>query len=161
MPIQSSYTTASVSGDTAGGFVGKHAGGIISCCYAVGLVVDTTPTTTPSGAFVGNNISSLSGRDNRYFELINGNMPPVAGTGRADPTFAQSAETNLQTYNAFVQVGSSGEFFPFDQTLRNMFKTNYYLPKASEIEGHDVGAPTTHIGDWQPVDTLVVNTPGA
>ena len=174
LTVTASYTTASASGDQAGGFIGKTEANVsISNSYAVGLVVDKTPVTTASGAFVGNSTGTLTGEGNRYFELINGAMPAVVGSNHA-ATFVQSAETSLETYNDFVQLYNhldkdidetserrlyENEFYPYDKTLGNMFGSKYFLPTASELTGADPKAPATHVGDWQPVDTLILNSP--
>jgi len=179
--IQASYSTASASGQGAGGFIGEVLADIrIDNCYAVGLVKDTEPASTdgtdlsPSGAFVGNCTAALSGSGNIYFELINEGMSSVAGTAGTD--FITSAEDKLETYNKFVQFYNhinkydetvnpqvlmpyENEFFPYDTGMLGlMFGTKYFLPTASELPGADANAPTTHVGDWQPVDTLVFNT---
>ncbi len=159
-----SYTTASASGDQAGGFIGKTAAEVtIANSYAVGLVVDKTPESTPSGAFVGDSTGTLKGNGNNYFELINGDKPAVVGSSHGN-SFVQSAESSLQAYNSFVKLGSDNEFFPYDPQLGKMFGTRYFLPTVKDLADLNpdaANAPSTHIGDWQPVDTLVVNTPGA
>lgn len=163
LSIQSSYSTASASGQIAGGFIGQTKGGNVSKCYAVGYVKDTNPesaaTDSHSGAFIGENEATLN--NCLYFELVNKGLPAV-GSNTSAPGIT-AAETDLGTYNAFVQFGAENEadqFDPYDPMLTAMFGNRYFLPTVKEWSGEN-NAPTTHIGDWQPVDTLVVNTPGA
>lgn len=162
--VLNSYSTASASGETAGGFVGNAAGEgtgsyRISDCYAVGLVKDTNPddVNTPSGAFAGN-VGTLLFSGDRYFELISKGLPAVGNTS-ANPTEVFSAETNLQTYNSFVQVRKEGTFDPYHKSLDDMFGTIYYLPTVKDLDSGADKSMSIHVGDWQPVDTLVTNTP--
>ena len=168
LTVTGSYTTASVSGDQAGGFIGTTAAEVtIANSYAVGLVVDTTsvPTggtdPTPSGAFAGESTGTLSVTGNHYFQLINGGMPAVAGAGTGTDIGITAAESSFEEYNKFVVLGSENEFDPFDPLLKTMFGTRYFLPTAKDLAGTDAEAakkaPATHVGDWQPVDTLVIN----
>lgn len=170
LTVNGSYTTASASGEQAGGFIGKTDAKVsISNSYAVGLVVDkTTGETdpTPSGAFAGSSSGVLTGSGNHYFQLINGGKPAIAGQKTGDTIRITAAESSFDEYNKFVALGSVNEFDPFDPLLKTMFGTRYFLPTVNDLAVHDGMAgddlkkvPATHVGDWQPVDTLVINTP--
>ena len=166
--VSTSYSTASASGHGAGGFIGDVGANIsINKCYAVGLVKDTEPAPpatqndpSPSGAFIGNITSgkTLSGGNNLYLDLVNEGMSAtgaVAGTGFS----VTYAESSLETYSGehgFIQLGKEEEFFPFDPMLTSMFKTRYFLPTVKDLGGSE--SMNTHVGDWQPVDTLVFNS---
>ena len=163
--VLNSYSTASACGETAGGFVGNAAGEgtgnyRISNCYAVGLVKDTNPDddSTPSGAFAGN-VGELRFFSNQYFELVSKGLTAVGGSTTANPNGVLSAETNLQTYNAFVKLRDENTFDPYHKVLEDMFKTIYYLPTVKDLDPSADDSMSIHVGDWQPVDTLVTNTP--
>ena len=179
--VKASYSTASARADQAGGFVGQVTGAAadivntsISDCYAVGLVKDTTanvtetnPDSTPSGLFAGSIMATtpesstvtvyLSG--NRYFELIDENMPAVGG-GNVEVGVANSkiyaAETNMTTYTSFFRLRDKGTLSAYNGKLTEMFDDRYFLPTVHDLDGS--ATLTTHVGDWQPVDTLVFNT---
>ncbi len=166
LTVEACYSTASASADLAGGFIGQLSGDgaanySVSNCYAVGLVNDTTtgvtaenPDRTLSGAFVGNlaDVNILAG--NRYFELVNENMHAVGNI--ENPAGVIAAETSLETYNNFFSFGVDKEFSPYNDRLKTMFGTRYFLPTVKDLGGDD--SMNTHVGDWQPVDTLVFNT---
>jgi len=105
--IRDSYSTCSVTGATAGGFVGT-ADGALQNCYCAGRV-DGSGDGSVEGAFAG----SLSGTPTlcRYLEIVNPRQPgdanpdndyltPLGGSGvHAGIT---RIDESADTYNAFV-----------------------------------------------------------
>lgn len=183
LEVTACYSTASTKGETAGGFVGQVTGtGVehtsISNCYAVGLVdgIIADPKSeepVPFGAFAGSVPNNFVLVNNRYFELINEDKPAVGSknviVGTAENKI-YAAESSLQTYNSFFVNSPAKKMEAYNESLGNMFKVadndiRYFLPTVKTLaEGLTFGANDppltldTHVGDWQPVDTLVFNT---
>ena len=173
LSINNCYTTASAwatnANGVAGGFYGNGAAISILGSYATGLVKGNT-----AGAFSGTDSVILGSATtytdadmNFYFELINEGMPGVVvPTETPQPVGIMSVETSTDSYNAFFMLRAPGTFFPYNPTLKQWFKSDvvvngevqyrYFLPTVKDLGGDD--SMNTHVGDWQPVDTLVFNT---
>lgn len=160
--VSNSYTTASAQATApdgkAGGFYGSGADITITNCYATGLV--KASDSTKAGAFSGTAIAAASA-NNHYFELINPNMSAVVD--QTQVTGVSAVESSLDSYTKFFMLRSEGTFFPYNNSddtnitsLKRMFGTRYFLPTVHDLDGS--ATLTTHVGDWQPVDTLVFNT---
>lgn len=103
--ISYSYSTCSVKGATAGGFVG-NATGAVKYCYATGLVSGTT-----RGAFAG--VTSLTATKCQYFEIVNevadetlgfDYLTPLVKEGTNDGTSTNitAIDASADSYNSFV-----------------------------------------------------------
>ena len=103
--ISYSYSTCSVKGATAGGFVG-NATGAVKYCYATGLVSGTT-----RGAFAG--VTSLTAKKCQYFEIVNEVADETLGFDYLTPLVKDGTHTGLSdnitaidasadSYNSFV-----------------------------------------------------------
>ena len=170
LSVQACYSTASAIGNTAAGFIGRATGEdfsntSISNCYAVGLVKDAKTDDdgdTPCGAFAGDITDGLTLSSNRYFELIDEGMPAV-GSKTAQSTEVISAESSLSAYKTFFVNETNKKLDAFSSALKSMFGETYFLPTAQTLAKELNPSDTTitldtHVGDWQPVDTLVFNT---
>ena len=103
--ISYSYSTCSVKGATAGGFVG-NATGAVKYCYATGLVSGTT-----RGAFAG--VTSLTAKKCQYFEIVNEVADETLGFDYLTPLVKDGTHTGLSdsitaidasadSYNSFI-----------------------------------------------------------
>lgn len=157
----STCSTNSASGTSAaGGLVGSATGGMISNCYATGLVLGSASS---KGAFVGSNSAELS--NNRYFQIINGDLGPIAGETNSNVT-ALDADTSA--YNTYVPITSDA--VPYDSTLTTYYGGKYALRtvaglcELAHLTDNTVDVPTTpswlttHYGDWPAPETFVINT---
>lgn len=163
--IGSCYSTCSVFGATAGGFIGSMASGSVSSSYATGRVWGRSDAST-IGAFVG----SYSGGDFKdgtdeslYLKLINGEVP-VAGSGSItsgvrdilDIEGAEAdAEKYLGAYRAFAN--GTGKAHAYDSNLSDTFAYPTIAQRTALGEDQDNPILNTHYGDWQTPETYVVN----
>ena len=166
-----------MKGTTAGGFVGS-ADGIISYCYATGLVSGAT-----EGAFAG---SCESGKATNcyYYEIINERkndqngftyVAPVYGVETYDGIAALDA--NAQTYNVFSLPDKAGYSWqpavPYDDTLKDYYQDQYgksvynlrtvtqliaLAPSDHSVVISDDALINTHYGDWPAPEIFVINT---
>lgn len=163
--IRNCYSTCSVSGGSiAGGFIGNASGSIITKCYCTGLV---------SGglAFTGNRPSSMSGC--YYFGIINDTMLPypeydvLREQGRI-----VSIDHEISTYRSFVPVESAWTTVdPYDEkttemTLKAYYNYKYNLQTVKQlgqgaITDGNIDFTATHYGDWPAPEIFFVNTPAA
>ena len=178
LSINNCYTTASAwataANGVAGGFYGNGEGITILGSYATGLVKGNTAGAFSGTYSVNGSLGSATtytdANMNFYFELINEGMPGVVVPTEEtpQPVGIMSVETSTDSYNAFFMLRDPGTFFPYNGTLKQWFKSDvvengevqyrYFLPTAKDLDSANTDAPTTHVGDWQPVDTLVFNT---
>lgn len=163
LAVSNSYTTASTkSTAAAGGFYGSGAEIKISNCYATGLVNATDPTK--AGAFSGTAAVSLTA-PNYYFELVNpAKSAVVVAAGQSQPAGVSAVESSFDSYTSFFMLRAENTFFPYNDSdgtnitsLKKMFGSRYFLPTVKDLNTNAV--LNFHVGDWQPVDTLVTNTP--
>ena len=191
MTIQYSYSTCSVTGAAAGGFLGQLMGPGSSAtdCYCVGRVEGTT-----EGAFAGT-LSTGAGPANftgcKYFEIVNPRLDdadhpylPALGSSLNDTTVARIDES-AATYNEFVGApenwkaaavydkNSARIYYMNDDDednglVRYGFKTVAQLgATVNENETTTGGVTTppdlvaTHCGDWPTPETYVENTAGS
>ncbi|MBR3313808.1 MAG: type II secretion system protein [Atopobiaceae bacterium] len=159
--IAHSYATASAIGTKAGGLAGS-ANGTITDCYATGLVVGRGDGAK-TGAFIGDAGASLDFKgDNRYLQIINGDMSAVSGSGTTDGIAAADADATV--YNTFFQDpdrATTAESLPYDAALPELYGEAYPYPSVKALAGDDAPATKelvdTHYGDWPSPETLVVN----
>ena len=169
--IGASYATCSVSGNTAGGFIGTAAAeGSIDTCYCTGLV-----SGTADNAFIGSTETgtpTLSG-DNYYFSIINeitekdedGNItsitykePGIAGVTAIDADAA--------AYNAFS--GSSATWdqaAAYDPELVKYYSGKYNMETVYSLYNKAYNNSLTeglfaavHYGDWPAPEIMIENT---
>jgi hypothetical protein len=139
--------------------------------YVVGAVHGNNNNNT--GAFIGlaDNDPTLGsgelGTDqgkNYYYELANGSMPALGGTGTGN---VAAIDATLDIYNAFVYPRSSTEPAADSQGYNN--KDNSHVPPWHFPTVKQLGYTpesgettylwtTTHYGDWPVYETLVENT---
>lgn len=179
--ITNCYSTCSVTGVTAGGFVG-NAGGTLTASYCTGLVGGTN-----KGAFAGELALTGKTQECSYFEIINEQLdntdyPYLWALGNAptDQTSVAKIDESANNYNTFVgALADWREAEVCDDDGRSYYtvqKTNadgttktvkmYYLgtnvynsginTEATETTPADFVA--THYGDWPAPEIFVVNT---
>ena len=157
--ITGSYATASATGATAGGLVGKS-GGSIDNCYATGLVEGTTAKGAFAGELTGSAANCL------YYEIINEGMPATGNTPAGGSTPGVTAlDKDMTSYNAFVQTGTDPAS-PYDGTLANLYGEGSYSLKTvgqlgakdpEDTEENPTVFVATHYGDWPAPEQLVIN----
>ena len=159
--VTNSYSTCSVSGATAGGFVGTGTGTVTNC-YATGLVQGTGDSPVV-GAFAGTLTGNAS--NCHYYEIINMN----AETGEPMKAVSTDTETDKKTgisaldesaasYNTFV--GSEWKAAnPYDTTLIDNYGNKYCLPAVEQLGGSVAATDfvATHHGDWPAPEVFVIN----
>ena len=129
--ISYSYSTCSVSGATAGGFVGKSTGNV-KYCYSAGLVTGNT-----RGAFAG--VKTLKATGCRYFEIVNEFADETLGFDYLTPLVKDDEST--------VSNGLNGGITAIDATAEtyNRFcgapsgwkAAKAYLGKTTEVTTDD------------------------
>ena len=165
--INNSYSTCSVNGTKAGGFIGSGSGNITNS-YCTGLVGGTT-----IGSFAGE-YSGTAGTCN-YFEIIN-EIPPAdssaytyllpvyySGSGVANDYPGISAlDATEGSYNFFV--GNTWKTArAYDPVLVKYYQGKYNLKSIPRL---DSSTPAnyfvnTHYGDWPAPEIFFLNTPAA
>ena len=165
--INNSYSTCSVNGTKAGGFIGSGSGNITNS-YCTGLVGGTT-----IGSFAGE-YSGTAGTCN-YFEIIN-EIPPAdssaytyllpvyySGSGVANDYLGISAlDATEGSYNIFV--GNTWKTArAYDPVLVQYYQGKYNLKSIPRL---DSSTPAnyfvnTHYGDWPAPEIFFLNTPAA
>ena len=172
-----SYSTCSVTGSTAGGFVGNaSASGSISSCYATGLVSGET-----EGAFAGT-CGSDTPSNCYYYQIINERKDEKKGFTYVYPvdgaeTFADITplDASAQTYNdfSFPTAGYSWQpAVPYDEVLKDYYKGQegksvYNLKTVKQLVAlgssnttvsiNEDDLVTTHYGDWPAPEIFVIN----
>ena len=179
--ITNCYSTCSVTGATAGGFVGK-AGGTLSGSYCTGLVGGTN-----KGAFAGELASTGRTSGCSYFEIINEQLDNTGypylwalGNAPTDETSVAKIDESANSYNTFVGAPANWrEAEVYDDNGRNYYtvqKTKadgttepvkmYYLGTNVYNGGINVTSTgstpvdfvATHYGDWPAPEIFVINT---
>jgi prepilin-type N-terminal cleavage/methylation domain-containing protein len=160
--VSNSYSTCSVSGTaTAGGLVGT-AGGVLSNCYATGLVRGSV-----RGAFAG----SYTGSDVTgcyYYKTVN--EAPKDGDAKNGFTYLEpfgngagnvaafddtdGSRPGAEVFSSFVGAGRAAAA-PYDTALRGYYRNKYPLKTYADLTGSDFVA--THYGDWPAPETWVIN----
>jgi len=117
-PIDHSYATCSVTGETAGGFVAS-ASATISDCYAVGMVKGTGTTGTGTAAVSkegGFAYGSTTVTNCYYLEIMNERPDnekypylPALGEKPTDTTSVKMIDENAATYNTFCGAAKDEE----------------------------------------------------
>ena len=180
-PIDHCYSTCSVTGKTAGGFVASTSS-TIKNCYATGLVKGTdTETigdkTIPKDGAFAYSIPAATGSvsDCYYLEIINeredadlgytyltalgkevknSNIKPLDADCVDDPT--------LNTYyNVFANPDNWTEASAYDPKLIEYYKGKYNLQTVAKLGATgvtDADFVATHYGDWPAPEIFVVNT---
>lgn len=170
--VDSCYSTCSVSGSTAGGFIGTGKGNVeIGNSYSTGFV-----TGSNKGAFAGSFTGTLTG--NWYYEIINEHpsddasgkdnsfiyLTAIGGTaGETLPTADQikALDATASSYNSFCgdpEKWNAAE--PEDDALKIWYQGKYNLKTISQLLGS--GAEyvffDTHYGDWPAPEIFVINS---
>ena len=179
MDIKYSYSTCSVKGNTAGGFVGSVSGSI-SYCYATGLVSGAT-----EGAFAGT-YESGKATNCYYYEIINERKDDEKGFIYVDPVGGNESypditalDASAQTYNDFsLPKDKNPEYtwqpaVPYDDALKDYYqdqngKSVYNLrtvtqlialgPSDNSVVISDDALINTHYGDWPAPEIFVINS---
>ncbi len=175
--IDYSYSTCSVSGATAGGFVGK--GGTISNSYCTGLVYNKKAEKeddVDKNAFIGDDSGSVN-NTNTYYQIVNEVMlyndrDEVTGvvykqSGAGLKAFDADADTFDNFVVKTVSDGNGGTVpvpkipaKPYDPILDVYYGHEYFLRSISEL-GATVPVNyyvNTHYGDWPAPEIFVINT---
>ncbi len=170
--ITNSYSTCSVSGATAGGFIGSATGGSVTGSYCTGLIGPVTSpittATTSKFAFIGSGTPTLSG--NYYYSVVNEwtdatdsnyvtDLDPVNGYDEEnDQALVKALDYDLTTLKGFVSKVNDAR--AYDPWLVQYYEKKYYL-KTVKALGSTPPETTyfvnTHYGDWPAPETLVVN----
>lgn len=165
--VTSSYSTCSVYGKTAGGFVGSGSGVDISNSYSTGLVQGTTT----EGAFAGSITGNASGW---YYQIINARSTDASGylpaIGEGSGSIEQIDES-ASAYDTFSGSPDNWESaYPYEEALEWYYQNKYNLKSVSQlndlapaekkitIEPDDfVAKPYAHHGDWPAPELFVLN----
>ena len=184
--ISYSYSTCSVYGKRAGGFVGTS-NSKIQNCYATGLVYGPVSSGVELGAFA----SHLSGfpvlfTDNWFFSII---TDPMRAVGSSDAVLdgIKAFDMDTPTYQQFVSSGEDRTpASPYDDTLVAYYQGNYNLktveqlgyrfPESDALTFDDFGESdesdgetastenvyyvSTHYGDWPAPEIMIINNGG-
>lgn len=148
--VENTYSTASVSGSTAGGLIGTAGQSVaVQKSYATGLIDDSAQT---AGAFIGinNHQYSIDSSDkssgNVYLRGVN--LVTLGATGNessdlnSDPS--NSTVAKPASYSEMAREASSGTAIPYDTKLGK----NYAFRQAAVIRN------IVHYGDWPTVDRM-------
>ncbi len=178
--IQYCYSTCSVSGSTAGGFVGNGASAGIVSCYCTGQVAGSDAAGAFAGAYSG------SASNCSYFGIIN-EIPPDGDVKtftylqalpggdyplNSDTHTIAAFDEDIDAYNTMV-LGQSywkparpydvnlGEYYTNNEKPAYNLKTVEQLAAgiegiAFDANGKDV--VQTHYGDWPAPEIFVINS---
>ncbi|MGO5291346.1 prepilin-type N-terminal cleavage/methylation domain-containing protein [Porcincola sp. LCP21S3_C12] len=148
--VDNTYSTASVSGATAGGLIGTAGANVaVQKSYATGLVDSSAQT---AGAFIGNNKhlypagSSDGLPGNVYLRGVNLVTLGATGNGSQDQDDGTASSTVAQpaSYSEMAIEAGSGTASPYDTKLGK----NYAFRQAAAIRN------IVHYGDWPTVDRM-------
>ncbi len=176
--IYYSYSTCSVKGATAGGFVGTSSGNIEDC-YCTGLVLGTDKETVSEVEYPKNGAFaySVSSEDNdvkdcKYFEIINELKDSTKGTisymtalgGNKTDGNVKALDETAATYQTFSGIPNSDwkTARPYDSTLTTYYGGKYNLRTVQQLGATivtDDDFVTVHHGDWPAPETFVYNQP--
>ena len=148
--VDNTYSTASVSGATAGGLIGTAGANVaVQKSYATGLVDSSAQT---AGAFIGNNKHPYSADSsdvlpgNVYLRGVN--LVTLGATGKGSPDQddgpASSTVARPASYSEMAREAGSGTASPYDTKLGK----NYAFRQAAAIRN------IVHYGDWPTVDRM-------
>ena len=174
--VANCYSTCSVKGATAGGFVGKGSSGSLSNSYATGLVAGAS-SSSKIGAFAGELTARAT--DCLYFEIVNERVDAVTGMasylppahGKETVTGVSALDESAETYNAFVGESSAWtDAEAYDATLAQYYTVGdglkYNLKSIPRLagdaytasgEGMPADFVATHYGDWPVPEIFVIN----
>ncbi len=174
--VANCYSTCSVKGATAGGFVGKGSSGSLSNSYATGLVAGAS-SSSKIGAFAGELTARAT--DCLYFEIVNeivdettgmiSYLPPVPGSETT--TGIAALDESAKTYNDFTGAdGAWTDAEAYDATLAQYYTVGdglkYNLKSIPRLagdaytasgEGMPADFVATHYGDWPAPEIFVIN----
>lgn len=148
--VENTYSTASVSGSTAGGLIGTAGKSVaVQKSYATGLIDSSAQT---AGAFIGINNHQYSADSsdksfgNVYLRGVNLVTLGATGNGSQDPDDDPANSTVAQpaSYSEMAKEAGSGTARPYDTKLR----MNYAFRQAAVIRN------IVHYGDWPTVDRM-------
>lgn len=172
--IEYCYSTCSVSGSVAGGFVGNGGKQPVKHSYCTGLVRGTEY----NGAFAGQ-LANLNQayEDNHFFSIINYGMDSVGLVGLdGSSTGMLPFDQSTGAYRDFVSTGAPDDerlpASPYDDTLVAYYQGLFNLQTVRQLNGDrpvdwldsDEGIALfvdTHYGDWPAPEILVVNIPNS
>lgn len=171
--IEYCYSTCSVSGSVAGGFVGNGSKQPVKHSYCTGLVRGTEY----NGAFAGQ-LANLNQayEDNHFFSIINYGMDSVGLVGLdGSSTGMLPFDQSTGAYRDFVSTGAQDDerlpASPYDDTLvayyqglfnlRTVKQLGYSPVVESGSEEPMTAFVDTHYGDWPAPEILVVNIPNS
>lgn len=172
-----SYSTCSVSGGIAGGFVASSAAAI-DYCYATGKVfvpvAGGVPDFTGQGAFAGANSGSITAC--QYFEIINENsvnneVQYLGAVANAEHGGVTTLDQMDSGYYVTGTTGNDREWKPaaaYDQTLVWVYQGKYNLPTVAQLIDSDTRGGEkprvkdddfvqSHYGDWPAPEVWVKN----
>ncbi len=185
-PIEYSYSTCSVKGDTAGGFVGTTTTtSPMNNCYATGLVFVPTyserdakagePNTTKVGAFAGAEATAVKVTACYYYDIINEvedevngvyiSLSPAANNTTKDAL--KLLDETAQLYDVFVGAPADWkDANAYDAKLIEYYNGKYNLQTVEQLGATlKVGVSdstdyfvATHYGDWPAPEIFVSNT---
>lgn len=171
--INACYSTCSVKGNTAGGFVGISSGSI-SNSYSTGRVSGTT-----AGAFASSSSGTISGC--HYFRTVNmlkesdgklkfdgeGNAQYMSPLNSGPPTGIKAFDENITDYKGFTP-SSYGKAEAYDSTLKAAYQGKYPYKGIKDLDtafltgGNNRSAfVNTHYGDWPLPMTFFINKPSS
>ena len=148
--VENTYSTASVSGSTAGGLIGTAGEHVaVQKSYATGLIDDSAQT---AGAFIGINKhqysadSSDKSSGNVYLRGVNlvtlGATSNESSDLNSDPSNSTVAQP--ESYSEMAKEAGSGTAIPYDTRLGK----NYAFRQVAVIRN------IVHYGDWPTVDRM-------
>ena len=174
--VANCYSTCSVKGATAGGFVGKGSSGSLSNSYATGLVAGAS-SSSKIGAFAGELTARAT--DCLYFEIVNERVDAVTGMasylppahGKETVTGVSALDESAKTYNDFTGAdGAWTDAEAYDATLAQYYTVGdglkYNLKSIPRLagdaytasgEGMPADFVATHYGDWPAPEIFVIN----
>ena len=175
-PIDHSYATCSVTGQTAGGFVAS-ASAAISDCYATGLVLGTGTDTVDGKAIPrdGAFAYSITSADNcHYFEIINERADDATGYACLTPLGNKGVNANitpldaslvddpaLEGYNeTFANPANWTGANAYDDKLVEYYNGKYNLPTVARLGAEGVNTAETtdpETGAPVPADFVAIH----
>ena len=162
--INNSYSTCSVDGGIAGGFVGSFSSSKrINNSYSTGYV-KVGKDQTNKGAFIGHNMSSAH-TDCRYLIAPNDISLNAIGSSSTDKSI-KAIDEDTNTYRNFISMGKNAD--AYDKVLVRDFKNKYLYKTVGELYNKDILNDgdkrdfsgyliDKHYGDWADYQIFVVN----